>query len=300
MENTYALFVNHSFLLMISIITSIHNQLGMNKLFYKYLKKNSYHPFQLIVIDNASTDGSGDFFRKQGVDVITNKENFSYAFAQNQGIALAKYEYLLFLNNDVVVSKNWDETALRLMQQHGLEVATCAGTNRMLKKKVTRAHLKKWFAIKYPLLALGNGYKMLNLMHKLFFLFSFNGFCKRFQNKYKGVVVEGIAGFNVLMTKSALKKVGCWDERLLAADFDIFLRTKKRALEVGDIKPVHLLAEVYLHHFLRLTFKSNYIPFADKDKLIRLEDKWDKNEIRELMKTCDQIYFDSSRSSADY
>lgn len=285
---------------MISIITSVHNQIGMNQLFVEYLNQNSHYPFQLIVIDNASKDGSGAFFKSKGADVIVNQTNLSYPYAQNQGIPLAKYDYVMFLNNDVIVSKDWDKKAIEHMQTHNLDVATCAGTNRLYKKSTTRVHLKKWFAIKYPLLLIGNSYFMLKLMHKLFFMFDFNGFSKRFTAKNKGIVVEGIAGFNVLMTKNALEKVGWWDERLLAADFDVFLRTKKRALEFGDIKPVHLLADIYLHHFLRLTFKSNYTPFSDKDKLIKLEDKWDKSEIRELMQQCDSIYFGTQRSSADY
>ena len=48
---------------MISIVTSVHNQLHMNKLFFETLQKNSALPFQLIVIDNNSTDGSKEFFK---------------------------------------------------------------------------------------------------------------------------------------------------------------------------------------------------------------------------------------------
>ncbi|MEP6952168.1 MAG: glycosyltransferase [Ginsengibacter sp.] len=57
---------------MISILTSVHNQLDMNKLFYETLKKNTSLPFELIVIDNNSTDGSREFFKEKPDILITN------------------------------------------------------------------------------------------------------------------------------------------------------------------------------------------------------------------------------------
>ena len=70
---------------MISIITGVHNQIGMNRLFCEYLHAHTHHAFQLIVVDNMSSDGSGEFFRQQGADVIRNEENYSYSVIQNQG-----------------------------------------------------------------------------------------------------------------------------------------------------------------------------------------------------------------------
>ena len=285
---------------MISIITSVYNQLGMNRLFVEALKARTHHPFQLIVVDNASTDGSADYFESEGAEVIRNPGNYSYPYCQNQGVALAKHDHLMFLNNDVIVSKDWDRISLELMAAHGLDLASCAGTNRLHRKTATRVHMKRWFAIKYPLLHLGNGRGMLKFMHDLFFLGDFDGFCRRYRRKNAGLVVEGIAGFNVWMTRRGLEAIGPWDERLMAADFDIFLRAKTRALEVGDIKPVHLLCEVYMHHFMRLTLKGEHPPFADADRLIELVDKWDRPAIRRLMADCDRIYFQSDRSSADF
>ena len=72
---------------MISIITSIHNQYAMNRLYFEYLEKYTVHPFELIIIDNASTDESPAFFRNKGVKLITNDGNYSYPHCQNQGIA---------------------------------------------------------------------------------------------------------------------------------------------------------------------------------------------------------------------
>src|SRR5580704_1210526 len=100
---------------MISIITAIHNQLAMNKLFYAALKKYTRHKFELIIIDNHSTDGSAEFFDSKRARIIHNDHNYSYPYCQNQGIDSAKYEYLAFLNNDIVVAPRWDQRLIETL-----------------------------------------------------------------------------------------------------------------------------------------------------------------------------------------
>ena len=86
---------------MLSIIVAVHNQQAMNQLFWKHLSAHTQGDWELIVIDNGSTDGSGDFFARQGAKVISNGGNYSYPFCQNQGIKAARETYLAFLNNHV-------------------------------------------------------------------------------------------------------------------------------------------------------------------------------------------------------
>ena len=57
---------------MISIITSVHNQLSMNKLFYETLVKNTAYDFQLIVIDNNSSCYSKPEIISRGYDHKTS------------------------------------------------------------------------------------------------------------------------------------------------------------------------------------------------------------------------------------
>ena len=85
---------------MISIITAIYNQLPVNKIFWEYLKKNTCQPFELIIIDNGSTDGSSDFFKSVGATVINNSANYSYPHSQNQGINISRFDWLAFLNKN--------------------------------------------------------------------------------------------------------------------------------------------------------------------------------------------------------
>ena len=64
--------------------------------------------YGIIVIDNASTDGSVSMVKNDFPDVILieNSENRGFAVANNQGMAVAKSKYVLLLNSDTVVLDN--------------------------------------------------------------------------------------------------------------------------------------------------------------------------------------------------
>lgn len=74
--------------------------------------------FELIVIDNYSTDTTPEFLASLGgdVQVITNGENLGFAKACNQGAKVATGDYLVFLNNDTIPLKGWLSALVREVQ----------------------------------------------------------------------------------------------------------------------------------------------------------------------------------------
>ena len=64
--------------------------------------------YEVIVVDNASVDGSAEMVRKdfRQVILIENRENRGFAAANNQAMAVAKGKYVLLLNSDTVVLEN--------------------------------------------------------------------------------------------------------------------------------------------------------------------------------------------------
>ncbi|MDO8445573.1 MAG: glycosyltransferase family 2 protein [Deltaproteobacteria bacterium] len=69
----------------------------------------TFQQFEVILVDNGSTDWSVEFVRLHFPDVIIieNKENLGFAKGNNQGIRAAKGKYIATLNNDTVVDKEW-------------------------------------------------------------------------------------------------------------------------------------------------------------------------------------------------
>ncbi|MBP9059447.1 MAG: glycosyltransferase family 2 protein [Rhodoferax sp.] len=263
---------------MISIITAIYNQLSVNKIYWNSLKKYTKNAFELIIIDNGSNDGSREFFQSIGAKVISNSGNYAYPHCQNQGIAVARHEWLCFLNNDIVVAPNWDNAMLSSMQHNGLEVATCCGIEQVENAQATRTNKRRWQRIKNLLGLFGYNPRTLTWMHRWMYG-DWEAFSGQRSNDFRHQIKEGFVGNTVVMHRPALAKIGLWDERIQAADFDLYLRTKARALTVGDIKPVHICLDVFNHHYIRLTAKGGYPRFADFDQLVALEAKWSSSEL---------------------
>jgi GT2 family glycosyltransferase/Flp pilus assembly protein TadD/predicted O-methyltransferase YrrM len=65
--------------------------------------------WELIVVDNHSTDNTASFLSTLGGDVqiIRNQENLGFAKACNQGARAARGKYLVFLNNDTIPQPGW-------------------------------------------------------------------------------------------------------------------------------------------------------------------------------------------------
>lgn len=76
--------------------------------------------FEVIVVDNGSTDGSVAMVREQFPDVrlIRNQENRGFAQANNQGMGISTGRYVLMLNNDTIVSPGAIEQMVRFMDAY--------------------------------------------------------------------------------------------------------------------------------------------------------------------------------------
>ncbi|NCI47324.1 glycosyltransferase family 2 protein [Sediminibacterium soli] len=265
----------------ISIITAIHNGLAVNRLYVESLEKYTVNPYELIVIDNASTDGSREFFASKGAIVIANETNYAYPHCQNQGIEASGGDYLFFLNNDLILSPGWDEKMITVAEMHGLEALSASGIENMGTYAETKAISRKWKRIK-------NGWSLFGFNSITFRIMlrrmygNWEAYCEKLFAKNRYRVVEGIVGDNVMMARTAIPKMGLWDERLQIADFDFFIRSKKRSVDAGDMKPCHIALGVYIHHFGKMTLKygrKKPVRFADGNALIQLHEKWSQQDL---------------------
>src|SRR6185437_9082872 len=75
---------------------------------------------EVIVVDNNSKDGSCAMVREKfpSVVLIENTENKGFSKANNQGVAIAKGEYILFLNPDTVMPEDFFQKTIAYMDTH--------------------------------------------------------------------------------------------------------------------------------------------------------------------------------------
>jgi glycosyltransferase involved in cell wall biosynthesis len=70
------------------------------------LKEQDFKDFEIIVVDNNSTDKTGEIAKKLGALLVFEK-NQGVAFARNKGAKIANGEILVFTDADTILPKNW-------------------------------------------------------------------------------------------------------------------------------------------------------------------------------------------------
>ena len=99
---------------MVSIIILTFNQLSLTRICLNSIRKHTKHPYELIMVDNASSDGTVDYLKKiKGAKLILNPENKGFARGVNQGIRIARGDFILLLNNDTIVAAHWLDNLLK-------------------------------------------------------------------------------------------------------------------------------------------------------------------------------------------
>jgi GT2 family glycosyltransferase len=184
--------------------------------------------FEMIVVDNASTDGSVDTIKKDFPDVklIANSGNLGFSAANNQAIRIAKGKYFFLLNPDTIIYPNSLDTLIAFLDDNA-DVGACG-------PKFLSATGQVHFSVGYvPTFR--------SLLYGRTFLRSLGIFRHRYKeltarnlNFEKTADVDQLSGAALMVRRSVTEEVGLMDESFFMyyEDVDLCLRIRKAGFRI--------------------------------------------------------------------
>lgn len=98
-----------------SIVIPSYNGLHLLTSCIESIRRHTEVPYEIIVVDNGSTDGTQEYCIQAGITFIALPTNEGFPAACNRGLTIASGEQLLLLNNDVIVTPRWLSNMLRAL-----------------------------------------------------------------------------------------------------------------------------------------------------------------------------------------
>ncbi len=185
--------------------------------------------YEEIIIDNASSDHTAQYIKEKYpfITVIANNENKGFGTGNNQGVQIAKGDYLLFLNPDMRVEPESLDRILEWMKQHpdvGIVSPKLVDEHGALNEDaIPRRFPRLW--------------EQVALLLKLPHLFPsiMDGYLMKRFDADKEQEVDSVRGSFMLMRRDIVKKLGwAWDPRyyIWYEDVDICREAKRLGYKV--------------------------------------------------------------------
>lgn len=211
----------------VSII--ILNRNGVDKLedlMESFEKSDFYENFEIIFVDNASTDASVKYMEKwkatYDIQMVCNNENRSFSAANNQAAKIAKGDYLLFLNNDVTVTDGWLDEMLLAMQkvEHPGAIGACLIYPEIIEDNQMK---EKSYAVQHRGIAFKD-----TIRQKQYFIRPYNIGIGDFVSDTEAAIQEraAVAATAVMIDRYAFEAVGGFSEAYYYGFEDVDLGLK--------------------------------------------------------------------------
>lgn len=240
-----------------SIVILAHNQLSLTRRCIDSIRLLTDEPFELVLVDNGSSDGTPAFFRALAasdprVTLVLNADNRGFPAGCNQGIATARGAQVLLLNNDTVVTTGWLARLLdALYSEDGVGLAgPCS--NRV------------------------SGDQQVPVAYQEDDLSGLDGFAWVFGQARAGRVqqTDRLVGFCLLIRRSVIDAVGPLDEGFGIGNFED--DDYCRRAQLAGFKAV-IARDAFVHHVGGATFRSLGVDYgalmrANQD---RFRSKWE-------------------------
>jgi len=237
-----------------SIVILGFNEVEYTKLCIDSILKYTNRSFELVLVDNGSSDGTGEYFDSiPGAKVIKNKENLGFAKGCNQGIEASSGEYMLLLNNDVIVTEGWLDNLISCMESD---------------QKIGLVGPMSNFVAGPQQIEVPYGESIEQMLE---FAKQFN---RRDPSKYERTNV--LIGFCLLIRRSVIEKIGLFDEDFGLGNFEDNDYCRRASAAGFDLVRA---GDTFIHHFGNRTFIGNEIDWHAlmhrNNKIFK--EKWGEN-----------------------
>ena len=235
----------------LSIVILCWNQLAYTKQCIESVLKNTKsNNYEIVVVNNGSTDGTYEYLNslnKDNIKIINNSNNLGFSKGMNIGVKNSIGKYVILLNNDTWVSEGWDVALIDILKYKSNVYTVTPVTNLCGNKAMINIphdnpndYFNKFLKLKPKLL-------------KKFYIDSLGLFCGAFRR------IEFI-------------QMGYLDETYLNGweDDDFY--------EKIDIinKKVMVTTDSVVYHFGSITVGANNYSDANNKNKLYFEKKWDK------------------------
>lgn len=240
------------------------------------IEKTNDLEYEIILVDNASTDGSIEFFEKEyknKIIFIKNNENLGFGRANNKGIEKAKGKYIFLLNSDTLLINNAIKILFDFMEKNK-KCGVCGGNLFDIDLKPSHS-----FLIKLPCLSTEIDSE-LNFLGK---------FIKKVTNKRKDFnysklekEVGYITGADMMIRKEILSETGYFDEDffMYSEETELTYRIKKRGYKIISVPQAMII---------HLEGKSTI--FKEKKYRMNLESKYKYYYKIANLRTCKYVFY---------
>ncbi len=255
------------------IIVNYNVKEFLQNLIYSIYKAGQKIAYEIIIVDNASDDGSVEFLQEKFPDIklIVNEKNFGFSKANNAGLSVAKGKYILLLNPDTIVQEDTFERMIDFFEQTpdaGMAGCKILNTDGTLQLACRRSFPGPWTSF-----CKVTGLSNLFPGSRLFARYNLT-----YLNENETYEVDAISGSFMMIKKEAYEKVGKLDEQffMYGEDLDWCYRVQKEGYKVyyvHDTQIIHYKGEstkrssidetkVFynaMHLFVKKHFASSFI-----------------------------------------
>ncbi|MGG9964029.1 glycosyltransferase family 2 protein [Ferruginibacter sp. SUN106] len=201
---------------------------------------------EILVVDNNSNDGSKEFLSPQFplVHFTWNSVNVGFAKANNQALAQAKGNYVLFLNPDTIVPEDCFENCISFFESHpdagALGIRMIDGTGKFLKES------KRAFPSPLTSLFKLSGFTKLFPHSKIFARYHLGHLSENENHE-----VDVLAGAYMMIPKKVLDVTAGFDETffMYGEDVDLSYRIQKTPADNGVNYKNYYFADSTIIHF---------------------------------------------------